>query len=137
MSGNDDRWEPMNFYSSAEDYYQSAICIVQAQDGGNLDLHFTMSVPYYLFSHAVELELKGFLRAKGLSKKELKNKYNHNFRKLIKDSMNHGLPLEKVERDTAIDWLEEYDREAVNFRYVKAGGILLTAIKSTNANVKR
>jgi hypothetical protein len=131
------RWEPMNFYSSAEDYYQSAICIMQAQELGNLNPHFRMSVPYYLFSHAVELALKGFLRTKGLSKNDLKNKYNHKFLKLITDSISYGLPLDKVEHDTAIKWLEEYNREAFNFRYVRSGLISLTDIKSTKANVER
>lgn len=137
MSKNNDRWEPMNFYSSAEDYYYSAICITQALHGGNLHLHFTISVPYYLFSHAVELALKGFLRAKGLSKKDLKNKYSHNFRKLLKDSISHGLPLDEVECVTAIKWLEEYDRESIHFRYVRGGVMSLMDIHSTKSNVER
>ncbi len=137
MSDNDDRWQPMNFYSSAEDYYQSAIYIVQAQVSGNLRIHFPNSVPYYLFSHAVELALKGFLRAKGVSKRNLKDKYNHQFRKLINDCISRGLPLEKAECKTTIEWLEEYDREAINFRYVRSGAMLLTDIESTESNVER
>ena len=72
----DDRFEPMNFYSSAEDYYQSAICIMQSHESGKLRLNYPF-VAYYLFSHAVELALKGFLRTKGVSKKDLRNKYLH------------------------------------------------------------
>ena len=78
----DDRFEPMNFYSSAEDYYQSAICIMQSHESGKLRLNYPF-VAYYLFSHAVELALKGFLRTKGVSKKDLRNKYLHKFRELI------------------------------------------------------
>jgi hypothetical protein len=89
MSDNGDRWEPMNFYSLADDYYKSAIYIVNAQERDSLSLNYKPFVPYYLFSHAVELALKGFLRAKGLSKKDLKNKYNHKFRKLINDGICH------------------------------------------------
>lgn len=137
MSDSGDRFEPMNFYSLADDYYKSAIYIVQAQENGILNFHFKPFVPYYLFSHAVELALKGFLRAKGLSKKELKNKYDHNFRKLITHSICHGLPLEKAERKIAIEWLEEYEKEAINFRYGKSGVISLMEVASTSSNVKR
>ena len=94
-------------------------------------------VAYYLFSHAVELALKGFLRTKGVRKKDLENKYRHKFRKLITDSISCGLPLEKEEQNTAIKWLEEYDREAINFRYVRSGVIALTDIHSTKSNVER
>lgn len=137
MLNEDDRWEPMNFYALAEDYYQSAICIRDAQQSDIVKLKSKMFVSYYLFSHAVELALKGFLRAKGLSKKALKDKYNHKFRKLINDSISRGLPLEAAERETAIKWLEEYDKEAINFRYGKSGAISLTDIISTEKNVKR
>jgi hypothetical protein len=137
MLDDDDRWEPMNFYLSAEDYYKSAISIVQAWESGNLCMNFPLSVPYYLFSHTVELALKGFLRAKGVSKKNLKKKYVHNFRKLIDDCIKRDLPLEKSECKTAIEWLAEYDREAINFRYVRSGFMTLTDIKSTMLNVER
>jgi hypothetical protein len=137
MSDSGDRFEPMNFYSLADDYYRSAIYIVQAQEKGVLDFHFRPFVPYYLFCHAVELALKGFLRAKGLSKKELKDKYNHNFRKLITHSICRGLPLEKAERKIALEWLEEYEKEAINFRYGKSGVISLIDVASTSSNVKR
>jgi hypothetical protein len=137
MSEDDDRWEPMNFYSSAEDYYRSAICIVEACRDGRLHLNFSTSVPYYLFSHSVELALKGFLRAKGIKKDVLKNKYVHKLHKLLKDSISHGLPLDDLERGEAEKWLEEYDREGINFRYVRSGLISLTDIMTTKSNVER
>ena len=77
------------------------------------------------------------MRTKGVSKKDLRDKYIHKFRKLITDSIIYGLPLEKAERKTAINWLEEYDREAINFRYVRGGVISLTDIDSTRSNVER
>lgn len=109
---------------------------MQSQESGDLRLKFPF-VSYYLFSHAVELALKGFLRTKGVRKKDLWKKYFHKCRKLITDCISQGLPLEKIECDTAIKWLEEFDREAVNFRYVRGGAISLTDIHSTKSNVKR
>jgi hypothetical protein len=134
---DDHRWGPMNFHASAEDYYKSALCIIYAQTHDDLSLHFPSSVPYYLFSHAVELALKGFLRAKGVSKKSLKNCYSHNFRKLIIDSIALDLPLNKAEHKVAIGWLEEYAKEAISFRYVRSGWQSLTDPRSTASNVKR
>ena len=131
------RWEPMNFHASAEDYYKSALCIIHAQARDDLSLRFPSSVSYYLFSHAVELALKGFLRAKGVSKKALKNCYRHNFRKLVNDSIARDLPLEKDERKVAIGWLEEYAKKAINFRYVRSGWQSLTDPRSTASNVRR
>lgn len=136
MSDGDDRFEPMNFYSSAEDYYQSAVYIIRSLESGDLRLQFPLVV-YYLFSHSVELALKGFLRTKGVSKKDLWKKYFHKRCKLITDCISQGLPLEKIECATAIKWLEEFDREAANFRYVRGGAISLTDIHSTKSNVKR
>jgi hypothetical protein len=79
-----------------------------------------------------------FLRTKGVSKETLKYKYVHKFKELIHDSISYGLPLTADESETAINWLDEFDRESINFRYMRGGAIpLLTDIHSTSLNVKR
>ncbi len=54
--------------------------------------HFS-PVPYYLFCHAIELLLKAFLLANGISKKDLpkRNIYGHNLERILKRANELGL----------------------------------------------
>jgi hypothetical protein len=138
MSG--ERWEPMQFVTLAEDFYESAICVAQAQQNAKLNLHSKLTaVPQYLFSQAVELALKGFLRAKGISAEDLQKKYSHKFCKLLKDCITYGLPLETTEQKRAMDWLGEYEKDAINFRYPRLGGgaVFTIDIRDIKTNVER
>jgi hypothetical protein len=51
---------------------------------------------YVLFYHAIELVLKAYLLAKGVSEKDLrnKNKFGHNIEKLVNEAVRCGLALE-------------------------------------------
>lgn len=49
------------------------------------------SVGYFLLFHALELQLKAFLMAKGLDAEELRTKYGHNLDKLFAKSEELGI----------------------------------------------
>lgn len=61
-----DRAPPIAFFLSAGSSLQTAILTHEAIETKPLTLRFELII-YYLFSHAIELTLKAFLRARGIS----------------------------------------------------------------------
>ena len=60
-----DRYAPLGFYHLAEDFYRAAVH--SAEESEHFPrLHYKL-VLYHLHTHSIELALKAFLRAKGLS----------------------------------------------------------------------
>lgn len=76
---------PLGFHRYASEFLSAARSIEQSD--------IFSPVPYYLLCRALELTLKAFLLARGLSKKELKNmkKYGHDLEKLFNISDEMGL----------------------------------------------
>ena len=67
------------FWSAAEDFFAAA-----QKTKSNDPLGFeSCGVTFYLAGHALELVLKAFLRAKGFSIDDLKNKFSHDLVKLL------------------------------------------------------
>lgn len=76
---------PIGFHHYASEFSTSAR---QAQAG----LGSTFSpVPYYLYCHSLELGLKAFLLAKGVTKHELKYRLGHDLRKIPRKARGRGL----------------------------------------------
>ena len=69
------------FWSAAEDFLTAAQK-TKSDDPWGLG-HESRSVTFYLAGHALELVLKAFLRAKGFSIDDLKNKFGHDLEKLL------------------------------------------------------
>ena len=59
------------FFSPEKSFFKAAQQLEVAVEERTLRLRFEMPI-YYLYSHALELVLKSFLRAKGLCADELK-----------------------------------------------------------------
>lgn len=76
---------PYGFFYYGKEYFDIAKTVNQ------LD-HFS-PLPYYLFCHAIELLLKAFLLANGISKKDLPNRdrYGHDLEKILKKANELGL----------------------------------------------
>jgi hypothetical protein len=126
-----DRSPPIAFFLSAESFLQAAIHAQKATDTKTLKLRFEMPV-YYLYSHAIELTLKAFLRAKGLTAKELANsqRWGHDLLKLWDGCFEHGLTLDMQTRLTTgavIDILAPY-AASYEFRYVQTGAKTLPSL---------
>ncbi len=51
-------------------------------------------VPYFLYCRSVELVLKGYLLARGLSKARLKKNFGHNLCNLFREAKDRGLAAE-------------------------------------------
>jgi hypothetical protein len=66
---SDEHFEAIGFYVLATDYWKSAAYINDVREDGRLQLRFANTAPYYLYVHSIELALKAYLRAKGVSKR--------------------------------------------------------------------
>jgi hypothetical protein len=98
---------------SAESFYRAAKYIEAAVNEGTLKLSFRIQPIYYLYRHAVELVLKAFLLAIGLSEKEVE-KFSHRIADLYEESLQRGLSQDDRE-------LQRLTRRVIN--------LLLTADK--------
>jgi hypothetical protein len=59
---------------------------------------------YLLFYHAMELALKAYLIARGVSEQDLKNRpFGHNIKKLVDEAVDRGLTLPPGSRDMIAD----------------------------------
>jgi hypothetical protein len=96
---------------------------------------------YYLYSHALELVLKGFLRSKDISIEQLRSReFGHSLQSLWTASTKRGLschPVEFAYIEQAIELLEPSAIE-FEFRYVKVGfksRPTLEAVEQTVSNL--
>lgn len=115
---------PIAFFLSAGSFLKTAIHAHEATEANTLRLRFEMPV-YYLYSHTIELTLKAFLRAKGLTVKELANPkcWGHDLLKLWEGCLERGLTLDMHTRLTTgavIAILAPY-AASYEFRYVQTG----------------
>src|SRR5689334_9942398 len=67
-----DREPPVAVFSLSDSYFQAARYLREASESGRLKLPFDTPI-YHLYSHALELAMKAFLRAKGMSAAELRS----------------------------------------------------------------
>jgi hypothetical protein len=76
---------PYGFFHNGKEFFDTAKTF-------NQTAHFS-PIPYYLFCHAIELLLKAFLLANGISKKDLPKRdiYGHNLEKILKKANELGL----------------------------------------------
>jgi hypothetical protein len=76
---------PYGFFYYGKEFFDTAKTF-------NQTAHFS-PIPYYLFCHAIELFLKAFLLANGISKKDLPKRdiYGHNLEKILKKANELGL----------------------------------------------
>lgn len=118
-----DRSPPIAYLLSAEAFLKTAVHAHQALAAKTLRLRFDMPV-YYLYSHAVELTLKAFLRTTGLTAKELSTKrWGHDLARLWNGCFERGLDLDLPTRLTAGAVVGALAPYAANyeFRYVVTG----------------
>ncbi|WP_322514622.1 hypothetical protein SR870_16485 [Rhodopseudomonas palustris] len=132
-----DRSPPIAILLSAESFLKSAQHLRNGTVSGNLKLRFEMPV-YYLYSHAIELALKSFLRTKGFDMKQLSSrKYGHQLNVLWDECLKHGLKLHPIRRDCTEQLIELLDPFATRyeFRYVITGFKQLPQLHAVDAEV--
>ncbi|WP_157038772.1 hypothetical protein [Rhodopseudomonas palustris] len=118
-----DRSPPIAILLSAESFLKSAQYLKTGTELEYLKLRFDMPI-YYLYSHAMELALKSFLRTKDFDGKQLSSrKYGHQLSELWKECLKQGLKLHPVQEACTDQLVELLDPFATSyeFRYVITG----------------
>lgn len=120
MKSEEDRFEPSHFYFLALDYLNAAASLIEARENQRIQLRFKHVVPYYLYTHCLELALKAFLRANGVSKKELASrKYGHDLVKLLDGCVSRGMVVNEHGK-LVVHWLNDFVENQA-FRYLRTG----------------
>lgn len=74
---------PLGFHRYASEFYEAARSLQRPENYS--------PVHYYLYCRSLELALKAYLLAKGISKKKLKNKFRHDLKKTLRKAESLGL----------------------------------------------
>jgi hypothetical protein len=118
-----DRQPPLGFLNYAGSFLDAARHLARAADTGELRLRFDAPV-YFLYSHALELTLKAFLRAKGYSAQRLGSReFGHKLGVLWRECIKEGFsadPANDAFLEAMIDVLDPL-ATAYEFRYLKIG----------------
>lgn len=74
---------PLGFHRYSSEFYEAARSLQRPESYS--------PVHYYLYCRSLELVLKAYLLAKGISKKKLKNKFRHDLEKTLRKADSLGL----------------------------------------------
>ena len=116
MSDEDDRTTAFGLFNFAHSYWQAAVALEKAK--ARVTATHSGDVIWFLYIHAVELYLKSFLRAHGVTGTELRRQYSHRVGDLANAAKAKGLQFDD-EDDTVIGLITELD--LTTFRYIKTG----------------
>jgi hypothetical protein len=130
------RHSPVGFYHFGEDFFQVAAHSSGAIDHGDLTLRFNL-VLYHLHTHSIELLLKAFLLAHGVTEKELRGKYRHGLNELWARCIAFKLRPKKSKRTAMIvETLDELLRDQ-RLRYFESGSWRLHDLVEVRSANKR
>lgn len=105
---------PIGIYNYANSYRQAALALREAKAPGT----HPESPVLFLMNHAVELYLKAYLHAKGISERDLsKRPYSHNLIELIWAAKQRGL-TPKEETYSVVRVLNLYSTQTTS-RYIE------------------
>ena len=119
-----DREPPIAVFSFSDSYFQAARYLREAFESDRLKLPFDAPI-YYLYSHALELAMKAFLRAKGMSGRELRSSgFGHQLLVLWQTCLEKGLYGPSTSATATVGQvikvLDPYASE-FEFRYIQVG----------------
>jgi hypothetical protein len=123
MSDEDDRTTALGLFNFARTYWQSAVALKKA----NVRATHRDEPVTFLYCHAVELYLKAFLRAAGMSVKELREKYGHNVVKLAEAARADGLDFADEDNEVIV-LIKEMD--PITLRYIRTGFFTRPALEA-------
>jgi hypothetical protein len=120
-----DRSPPIAFFLLGQAYFNTARHAHRARCEGELKWRFDEVPIYYLYSHTIELTLKGFLRARGLPAGKLRDRerYGHSLQKLWDECLARDLVVDAADMPIVAEVIKLLDPYATNFefRYIRLG----------------
>jgi hypothetical protein len=132
-----DRSPPIAIFLSGESFFRSAQYLRRGLETNDLRLRFNMPI-YYLYSHALELTLKAFLRTRGVAGSRLASReFGHKLQALWDACIAQGLssqPVADAFIALAIEILDPFATD-FEFRYVKVGLKSLPTLETVESAV--
>ncbi|HTI80687.1 MAG TPA: hypothetical protein VL614_09600 [Acetobacteraceae bacterium] len=124
MSVAIDREPPIAVFSFSDSYFQAARHLRGALESDRLKLPFDAPI-YYLYARALELAMNAFLRAKGMSARELRSSgFGHQLLVLWQTCLEKGLCDPSASATATVGQmikiLDPYAKEC-GFRYTQVG----------------
>ena len=119
----------LGLFLYADAYKRSA----QTLEAAKIQAGYQNSPVYFLYSHAIELYLKSFLRSFGVCPKKLANRnhFGHDFVKLMEGAEQYGLSLPSRESQILKKWA--MPSELLKARYFETGARLLPNLDELGA----
>jgi hypothetical protein len=122
-----DRHKSVGIFHLAEDFFISAVLLIEARQSRDLRLRFGDFIAYQLHAHSIELLLKAYLRGKGVSNVDLK-RFGHKLDHLWLKCRRHGLTTRWWKKLGVIMRLLDTLVSNQTFRYYQSGVITLPEI---------
>ena len=132
-----DRSPPIAVFLSGESFFKSAEYLRGGIDAEEVRLRFNMPI-YNLYSHAMELVLKAYLRSKGVTSNRLRSRdYGHKLRVLWEACLAESLPHHPINDVFVAQMIEILDPFAADFefRYIQVGFKSLPTLGAVQAAV--
>lgn len=133
-----DRSPPIAVFLSGESFFKSGQFLRSGIEMEKVRLRFKMPI-YYLYSHALELTLKAYLRSKGVTSNRLRSRdHGHKLRVLWEACLTEGLPHHTINDAYVTQMIEILDPFAVDFefRYIQIGFKNLPTLGTVEAAVR-
>jgi len=105
----------IGFFNYAHSYCKSAIALHEA----DVKATHPDGPVYYLFYHSIELYLKSYLLANGISSDDLAKRFGHRTRKLANKAKEFGLVLTEVD-ELVVTQMAKSDN-VISSRYLRLG----------------
>jgi hypothetical protein len=107
----------IGFIKDAEAYVESARQLERLPGGSSRFRQPT----YFLLCQAMELALKAYLAASGMSNRTLRNEIGHNIEVALRHAQRFGLDPADARFPELVSWLSPFHVDH-SFRYYKSGG---------------
>jgi hypothetical protein len=142
---DEQRTTAFGLWRFAEDYLNAALLVKRPAESFRDNLE--ISIPaYFLAGHSIELSLKAFLRARGVSVGDLRSKaYGHNLEAILRESRRRKLGLVVSLTKTDIDSVfllnqvykpKELEYIVTGYRQFPAYGALVVCAKKLVQGLK-
>lgn len=128
MDDEDDRTTAFGLFNFAHTYWASAAALRKIK----VKATHPEDPQQYLYCHAVELFLKAYLRAKGASATELREKYRHKLVPMGHVAAKEGLLVDDEVREV----LELIDGLGTTLRYIRQGAFRMPTFEALERTCK-
>jgi hypothetical protein len=126
--------DPIGVFRFAETFFKAGHHLRTAREAETLILPYDDPI-YYDYSHALELAMKAFLLAKGVSAERLHKKFGHKLQLLWDECLRAGLVRDNFIGEI-IEYLDPF-AQSLEFRYLKTGRKTLPVLSEVEEAVDR